>query len=96
MSVKTYLKAVEESYVAGNATKHSYGPAFKRLLEDLMPDVIATNEPKRVQCGASDFIVTWENVPLGYTGERGGDNRKHSKEQAGPLKREELNLELLA
>src|SRR5687767_9456701 len=61
-----YLKAVSKLRAAGNATEHSYRPALKTLVESLANGVTATNEPKRVKCGAPDFIVTKGSVPLGY------------------------------
>lgn len=66
MSAKTYLKNIGEILKAGNATEHTYRPALKQLLEDLMPGATATNEPKRVQCGAPDYIVTNKDIPIGY------------------------------
>ena len=38
----------------GNATEHTCRPAFKALVESLGKNVCATNEPKRVACGAPD------------------------------------------
>ncbi len=66
-ALKTYLAAIEHAYRAGNATEHTYRPAFKVLIEALAgAGVIATNEPKQIECGAPDFIVTRGTVPLGY------------------------------
>ena len=61
-----YRQALEEAVRQGNATEHTFRPALKTLLETLAPDIIATNEPKRVSCGAPDFIITRGQVPLGY------------------------------
>ena len=36
------------------------------LLETLLPDVSATNEPKRQQCGAPDYILTRKDIPVGF------------------------------
>ena len=48
------------------ATEHTYRPARKSLLESLAKEIIATNEAKRIACGAPDFIITRKNVPLGH------------------------------
>ncbi|MCX8038635.1 MAG: hypothetical protein N3D11_16590, partial [Candidatus Sumerlaeia bacterium] len=40
--------------------------ALQTLIESLAPDVVATNEPKRIRCGAPDFILTRGPVPVGY------------------------------
>lgn len=54
----TYLSTLQADHQAGNATEHTYRPALKTLLQNLKPGITATNEPKRVQCGAPDYIVT--------------------------------------
>lgn len=64
--VAEYLQSIEGDLKAGNATEHTYRPALKQLIERLGEGVSATNEPKRIECGAPDFIVTRRTVPLGY------------------------------
>src|SRR2546425_7641843 len=64
--LRTYLKEIEQAYRMGNATEHTYRSNLKKLLETLAPSVTATNEPKRVKCGAPDFIITQKQTPLGY------------------------------
>jgi predicted helicase len=63
---KEYLEKIQTALVAGNATEHTYRPALKTLVEALVKDIVATNEPKRVKCGAPDFIVMKGNATLGY------------------------------
>ena len=63
---KEYLAQIEQAYKAGNATEHTHRPALKTLIQAFQPNVIATNEPKRIKCGAPDFIVSRKDVPLGY------------------------------
>lgn len=66
-AIKLYLAAIEQALKAGNATEHTYRPALKTLLEAIgASDVRATNEPKQIECGAPDYIVTRGVVPLGY------------------------------
>lgn len=66
--VDVYLKQVEAALRVGNATEHTYRPMLKALLEGLEPDgsVVATNEPKRIACGAPDFIVARRGLTVGY------------------------------
>jgi hypothetical protein len=52
--IPEYLKQIEKAHAAGNATEHTYRPALKTLVESLVKDVSATNEPKRERCGAPD------------------------------------------
>lgn len=66
MTLAQYVKAIEKELVAGRATEHTHRPALKTLVESLNSGITATNEPKRVECGAPDFIVTKGEVPLGY------------------------------
>jgi len=63
---KNYLALIEQAYKAGNATEHTHRPALKSLLEAFQPGVIATNEPKRIKCGAPDYIITRKDIPLGF------------------------------
>jgi predicted helicase len=65
-AIQQYLRAVDKTLAAGNATEHSYRPAFKALVESFAKNIVATNEPKRVKCGAPDFIVDRKGAPVGY------------------------------
>ncbi|MEI7668727.1 MAG: N-6 DNA methylase, partial [Pseudomonadota bacterium] len=67
-NTEIYLKAVTEIYESGKATEHSYRSCFQQYLELIIPDVTATNEPKRQKCGAPDYIVTKNStkIDIGY------------------------------
>ena len=65
-AISDYLKKIEKAYTAGNATEHTHRPALKELIESMAAGITATNEPRRVKCGAPDFIVTKKQTPLGY------------------------------
>ena len=65
-NISDYLKKIGKAFEAGNATEHTHRPALKTLIESLVNGIVATNEPKRVACGAPDFIVTRGQTPLGY------------------------------
>src|SRR3990172_1971254 len=68
--IDRYRRQVERALQAGNATEHTHRPALKDLIESLASGITATNEPKRVECGAPDFIVSRKSphgpVTLGY------------------------------
>ncbi len=66
MTSAEYCKKIEGALKAGNATEHTHRPALKSLIESVADDIIATNEPKRIKCGAPDFIITRGEIPLGY------------------------------
>ena len=42
----------------GDATEHTHRPALKELLEALDASITATNEPKRSDCGAPDYVIS--------------------------------------
>ncbi|MEO7000673.1 MAG: N-6 DNA methylase, partial [Ktedonobacterales bacterium] len=58
--LKEYLGQIEQSFRQGSATEHTYRPMLKTALEDLIQQlhITATNEPKRVACGAPDYLIT--------------------------------------
>ncbi len=68
--IGSYLQKIESALVQGQATEHTHRPALKALVEEMLPGVQATNEPKHVACGAPDFLVTkpegGESFTLGY------------------------------
>ncbi|OUI97573.1 hypothetical protein HK20_12960 [Acetobacter sp. DsW_54] len=65
-AISIYLRAVEKALKRGDATEHTYRPALKRLLESFCSAIVATNEPRRIQCGSPDFVVSRGQIPIGY------------------------------
>ena len=61
-----YLGELSQNLKHGDATEHTHRPALKALLEAIGTDIVATNEPTRILCGAPDFNITRGNVPLGH------------------------------
>ena len=66
--IAIYLREVKtELHSTRGATELSYRGALQTLLKSLLPDVTVTHEPKRVACGAPDYVLTRRNgLPLGY------------------------------
>ena len=62
----TYLNDLQKALVKGDATEHTHRPALKNLIEGFDPKLLATNEPKRIACGAPDFVITERDLVLGY------------------------------
>ncbi|MBE3561718.1 MAG: N-6 DNA methylase, partial [Ktedonobacteraceae bacterium] len=56
-AISSYLRSVEQYYQRGIATEHTYRGTLQQLLENLHPHISATNEPKRVECGAPDYVI---------------------------------------
>jgi predicted helicase len=82
--ITQYLAELDKLYRAGNATEHSYRPALKTLLENITSGLTITNEPKHIECGAPDYIITKNGIPLGYIEAKDiktGLNNKANKEQ---------------
>lgn len=61
-----YLKNIEQGLRSRQATEHTYRPALKTLIEAFSPGIIAINEPKRIQCGAPDYLLKEGNETKGY------------------------------
>jgi len=53
-------------YNSGGATEHSYRGDLQNLTMELLPDILVTNEPTRVSCGAPDYVLTRKGIPVGY------------------------------
>ena len=58
MTLDQYIDNINQRYKLGNATEHTFRGDLQQLLESLVPDIRATNEPKRQSCGAPDYILT--------------------------------------
>jgi len=56
--IDIYRRQIEKELQAGNSTEHTHRPALKTLLQALASQITATNEPKRVECGAPDFVIS--------------------------------------
>ena len=66
MTVQQYVESINKRYQLGNATEHTFRGDLQQLIESLVPDIRATNEPKRQSCGAPDYILTKKDIPLGF------------------------------
>jgi hypothetical protein len=66
MTIPEYIAALKKNLARGDATEHTHRPALKALLESLSENIVATNEPKRIACGAPDFSISRKAVPLGH------------------------------
>jgi hypothetical protein len=95
VDIGQYLTEVDKLYRSGNATEHSYRPALKSLFERITTGLTITNEPKHIECGAPDYIITKGTVPLGYIEAKDitvGINNKQNKEQFDRYKQSLGNL----
>jgi hypothetical protein len=64
--VAEFIRQVGETWKTQKATEHSYRPALKALFDGLKPGgITATNEPKRIDCGAPDIILQSGDIAVG-------------------------------
>ena len=65
-----YITNLQKALSRGDSTEHTHRPALKDLLESAGRKLTATNEPKRVDCGAPDFVISqgraFAQTTIGY------------------------------
>ena len=66
MTIQQYLDKITILFKTGNAREHSYRGDLQNLIMAILPDVLVTNEPARVSCGAPDYVLTRKDIPIGY------------------------------
>lgn len=95
MTIQEYIDKLSTRFKTGICTEHSYRGDLQNLLESISSDVLVTNEPERIACGAPDYIITKRNIPVGYIEAKdiGADlNNKAYKEQFDRYKKSLPNL----
>lgn len=84
MTVEKYLGNINQHYLLGNATEHTFRGDLQQLIESLAVDIRATNEPKRQSCGAPDYILTRKAIPVGFIEAKDiGDKDLEGKKKSG-------------
>jgi predicted helicase len=66
MNIQTYIDKINTRFKSHITTEHSFRGDLQNLLETLLPDILTTNEPTRIKCGAPDYILTKKDIPVGY------------------------------
>ena len=84
---KIYFQSLQKELAAGDATEQTHRPALKSLVQALVPGILATNEPKHIECGAPDFIVRKGVLTLGYIEAKDIDKSLDAEEKSDQLKR---------
>ena len=62
----SYFKGIENQFKTGQSKEHGYRPDLKLLFEKCLTGITATNDPKRSEHGAPDFIFTKGEMIYGY------------------------------
>ena len=84
MTIEGYIKNLNQRYRLGNATEHTFRGDLQQLLEAILPGIAATNEPKRQSCGAPDYILTRNEIPVGFIEAKDiGDQDLEGKKKSG-------------
>lgn len=66
MTIQSYLDTLNLRYKTGISREHTYRGDLQTLLMTILPDILVTNEPARVACGAPDYMLTRKDIPVGY------------------------------
>lgn len=66
MTIQEYINDLNKEYKTGRATEHTYRGYLQHLIKSMVSDVMVTNEPTRIKCGAPDYIITKKDIPVGY------------------------------
>ena len=65
MTIQQYVDNIKQRYLRGDATEHIFRGDLQQHLESLVPNIRATNEPKRQSYGSPDYILTKKDIPVG-------------------------------
>jgi predicted helicase len=84
MTLSQYIETINQRFRLGNSTEHTFRGDLQHLLESLVTDIRATNEPKRQSCGAPDYIITRGEISVGFIEAKDiGDNDLEGKKKTG-------------
>jgi predicted helicase len=84
MTIQQYIDSIKERFKLGNSTEHTFRGDLQQLLESIVPEIRATNEPKRQSCGAPDYILTKKEIPVGFIEAKNiGDNDLEGLKKTG-------------
>ncbi|WP_103664896.1 type ISP restriction/modification enzyme [Gracilimonas amylolytica] len=86
MTIQEYVDQLNRRFKTGISREHSYRGDLQTLLESLLDNILVTNEPKRSDVGAPDYILTKGKIPVGYIeakdiGDPDLGGKKKNKEQ---------------
>lgn len=84
MTLSQYIETINQRFRLGNSTEHTFRGDLQHLLESLVSDIRATNEPKRQSCGAPDYIITRGEISIGFIEAKDiGDKDLEGKKKTG-------------
>lgn len=93
MTLDNYIDNINQRYKRGNATQHTFRGDLQQLIESIVPEVRATNEPKRRDCGAPDYILTKKDILVGFIEAKDiGDKDLEGKKKSYILVPDDTNI----
>ena len=97
MTFQEYLNRLNTHFQSGIAGEHTYRADLQQLLDAILPNVLATNEPKGVKAGSPDFVLTDKKskIPLAYIETKDIGKNLDSKEYKEQFDRYKENFALL-
>lgn len=95
MTTAEYISALNKRYQQGNATEHTFRGDLQHFIGSLVPKIQATNEPKRQACGAPDYVLVNNDIPVGYIEAKDIDVDFNQKSLQNQLKRYKDSLDNL-
>jgi len=66
MTIQEYLENINRRFKTGISSEHTYRGDLQTLLQGMVPGFLVTNEPRPIECGAPDYVITKKDVPIGY------------------------------
>lgn len=65
--VSDYVNKVASRVKLGHSSEHTFRKDLEDLINNLVPDVMVTNEPSQVtDCGNPDFLISKKEIPIGF------------------------------
>ncbi len=83
--IQNYIQAVNAKFVTGKTTEHSFRGDLQSLVESIIGSgYMVINEPKRQRCGAPDYIIEKNSIPIGFIEAKDiGDTDLEGKKKTG-------------
>ena len=65
--VSDYVNKVASRVKLGHSSEHTFRKDLEDLINNLIPEVMVTNEPSQVtDCGNPDFLISKDSIPIGF------------------------------
>lgn len=83
--IQNYIQAVNAKFITGKTTEHSFRGDLQSLIESIIgSEYMVINEPKRQTCGAPDYIIEKNSIPIGFIEAKDiGDTDLEGKKKTG-------------